>query len=447
LPTVCYHAATAVLPQSGSIGNGARWVPEGEVFAATEGEARELEEDAAQAAAVVLSDGTVTLGAQRLKAVLLLTFCLLVTGVFVTGVIAGSTVGAGIGVVVFGALSVLCALRLLRSRVHLRFGPDGLAIRSNFRTRRWAWNDVESFQAFEIHHQYNSTKHVGFDLRRLTPERQSFWQTANRGVSGVDVTLPDGYGLDYRDLAYLLALARDRWATEHGPSPSALADLELERAAERVRQDRLPLVTAALAIGCLVVYVMQTSRHGVFPEPLELQDFGAVSRDTLADGQWWTLFTAALLHANPIHLVLNLVGLGLFGLLLEREIGWPRLAVLAVSSAAVSSACSVLIHPSGVTVGVSGLIFALVGWALVRDKHRTRALGAIAWPSIVVGLVYTFFTPGTSIGGHLGGLIAGVVLARLLDPRDLLRRPHPSTPVEACGAPTGFDSGEPRWRR
>src|SRR3954470_10625166 len=24
---------------------------------------------------------------------------------------------------------------------------------------------------------------------------------------------------------------------------------------------------------------------------------------------------------------------------------------------------------------------------------------------------------------------------------------HPSTPVASCGAPTGFDSGDPRWRR
>ncbi len=24
---------------------------------------------------------------------------------------------------------------------------------------------------------------------------------------------------------------------------------------------------------------------------------------------------------------------------------------------------------------------------------------------------------------------------------------QPSTPVDACGAPTGLDSGEPRWRR
>ncbi|MCF3179960.1 phage DNA packaging protein J [Streptomyces polychromogenes] len=25
--------------------------------------------------------------------------------------------------------------------------------------------------------------------------------------------------------------------------------------------------------------------------------------------------------------------------------------------------------------------------------------------------------------------------------------PQPSMPVEECAAPTGFDSGEPRWRR
>ena len=387
------------------------------MFAAAETEARQLEGEVARLAEVVLADGTVTLGVTRWKAALLLGFCLLVTAVFVTGVLAGSTVGAGIGVLVFGAFSVLCALRLLRSRVHLRFGPDGLAIRSNFRTRRWAWNDVENFQAYEIQHQYNSTKHVGFDLRHLTPERQSFWQTANRGVSGVDVGLPDTYGLDHRDLAMLLALARDRWATEHGPSPSALADLELKREAARVRQDRVPLVTAALAIGCVVVYVLQTSRYGPFPGARELEGFGAVSRDTLADGQWWTLFTAALLHGNPIHLLVNLFGLGLFGVLLEREIGWPRLALLAVVSAAASSACSALIHAGGVTVGISGVVFALIGWALVRDRHRTRALGAIAWPSIIVGLVYTFLSPGTSIGGHFGGLIAGVGLARVLDVR------------------------------
>lgn len=147
MPRACYRAATAVLPPIGNAAVRAR----GAGVAATEGDARELDDDAAQAAAVVLADGTVTLGAGRLKAVRLLGFCLLVTAVFVAGVLAGSTVGAGVGVVVVvGALSVVCALRLLRSRVHLRFGPDGLKVRSSFWTRRWAWNDVENFRAYEI---------------------------------------------------------------------------------------------------------------------------------------------------------------------------------------------------------------------------------------------------------------------------------------------------------
>jgi membrane associated rhomboid family serine protease len=44
----------------------------------------------------------------------------------------------------------------------------------------------------------------------------------------------------------------------------------------------------------------------------------------------------------------------------------------------------------------------------VRDAHRTRALGAVAWATLPVGVIYTFLTPGISIGAHLGGLLAGL---------------------------------------
>lgn len=65
------------------------------MFAAPETEVRRLDGDAARVAEVVLADGTVTLGVTRWKAAPLLGFCLLVTAVFVTGVIAGSTVATG----------------------------------------------------------------------------------------------------------------------------------------------------------------------------------------------------------------------------------------------------------------------------------------------------------------------------------------------------------------
>jgi hypothetical protein len=65
--------------------------------------------------------------------------------------------------------------------------------------------------------------------------------------------------------------------------------------------------------------------------------------------------------------------------------------------------------------------------------------------------------PRLKVVAHVHGVEAGLLGQRRLPHqrarRELLRRelhpvPHqPSTPVDVCGAPTGFDSGEPRCRR
>jgi hypothetical protein len=125
---------------------------------------------------------------------------------------------------------------------------------------------------YEIHHQYGSQKLVGFDRRDLTPERQSFWQTVTRGMSGVDGSLPDTYGMRHEELAELLNAARDRYATEHGPSPSLLADIELQRQADAVPKDRLPVVTVALAVTCIVAYVIEVDAYGLIPDATELRE-------------------------------------------------------------------------------------------------------------------------------------------------------------------------------
>jgi membrane associated rhomboid family serine protease len=314
------------------------------------------------------------------------------------------------GVLLFGAGLVLAVLQLIPGRAYLRIAPDGLVARTPVKTSRWAWNDIEQFEAYEIHHRYGSTKQVGFDRRDLTPERQGFWQTIARGMSGVDAALPDTYGLDHRDLADLLDEARDRYATEHGVSESERADLALAAQAARVRQDRIPAVTALLTAACVAAFAVETARYGLFPGTGALLDAGAASRDALADGRWWTLLTANVLHGNLIHLVLNLIAFVLLGWLLEREVGWPRFGLLCAIGGIVAMACAVLLQIGAGTVGLSGVVFAVAGWAVLRDTHRTRALGVVAWAILPVGVIYTFLTPGISIGGHVGGLLTGLGL-------------------------------------
>ena len=314
----------------------------------------------------------------------------------------------GAGAVLFGAGLLLSVLQLVPGRAYLRIAPDGLVMRTPLKTRRLDWNDVENFTGYEIQQRYGSTKHVGFDRRDLTPERQGFWKTVSRGMTGVDGGLPDTYGFDHEELARLLNKARDRYATEHGLSPSARADRDLMEQAARVRQDRIPLVTAVLVAACVAAFAVEAGRYGLFPDPVELFDAGGAWRDGIADGRWWTLLSANLLHANPIHLVLNLVALAILGVLLEREVGWLRFGVVCVVSGVAAMGLAVLIQPGSVTVGISGVVFAISAWAVMRDTHRTRTLGVVAWATLPIGLIYTFLTPGISIGAHVGGLLAGL---------------------------------------
>jgi membrane associated rhomboid family serine protease len=210
----------------------------------------------------------------------------------------------------------------------------------------------------------------------------------------------------------------------------------MERAA-RVRQDRVPAVTAILAATCVAVFAVEVARYGPFPDASELLGMGAASRDALADGRWWTLLSANVLHGNPIHLVLNLAAFALLGVL-EREIGWPRFALLCLVGGIAAMACAVALQIGAATVGISGVIFGVSGWAILRDTHRTRALGTVAWGTLPVGVIYTFLTPGTSIGAHLGGLLAGLGLGRAFEraaPHD--DRTPARSAAEAADHPAG----------
>jgi membrane associated rhomboid family serine protease len=73
-----------------------------------------------------------------------------------------------------------------------------------------------------------------------------------------------------------------------------------------------------------------------------------------------------------------------------------------------------LLSPNSITVGASGAIFGVLGGLFVLERMRHIATGGQVAVLIVLNLVFTFTFGGISIGGHLGGLIAGAVLMYLM---------------------------------
>jgi len=146
-----------------------------------------------------------------------------------------------------------------------------------------------------------------------------------------------------------------------------------------------------------------------------INDFG-LRGISVADGEWYRLLTGGFLHAGIFHIGFNMFALFILGRLLEPAIGTPRFVALYFASLfAGSFGALALTNSLETTVGASGAIFGLFGAAFVIA--RGRGLNTIASELgfvLLLNLALTFGIAGISIGGHLGGLVGGLLCALVI---------------------------------
>lgn len=145
---------------------------------------------------------------------------------------------------------------------------------------------------------------------------------------------------------------------------------------------------------------------------------------------WWlTPLSATLLHAGAAHLVLNLVILVFCGLSVERTLGSTQTALLYAIGAYAAAAGQWALSPHSMApmIGASGAISAFVAvYALFNGQRRASAVGpfsagvvhvawlALGWIGIQLLIGVAGLGMPIAIGAHIGGFIAGLILARPL---------------------------------
>jgi membrane associated rhomboid family serine protease len=155
----------------------------------------------------------------------------------------------------------------------------------------------------------------------------------------------------------------------------------------------------------------------------------------VADGEWYRIVTGAFLHAGFIHIAFNMFLLYILGRMLEPAIGTPRFLLLYFASLLAGSfGALALTDPIEITVGASGAVFGILGATVLIARGRgfneiAGQLGIL----LLINLAFTFGAARISVGGHLGGLIGGVVCALLIvaGERGMLGRNR--YPIELAG--------------
>ena len=131
------------------------------------------------------------------------------------------------------------------------------------------------------------------------------------------------------------------------------------------------------------------------------------------------MITAGFAHdpSNPLHVLLNMYSLYIFGTILEPVIGrWRFLAIWLISIFGGSVAVMYLNSPNTLVLGASSGVFGLMAayFVLMRAVgQNSRGLVGL----IAINLAFGFLMPGISWQAHLGGLLAGGALTAVFTQR------------------------------
>jgi rhomboid protease GluP len=181
--------------------------------------------------------------------------------------------------------------------------------------------------------------------------------------------------------------------------------------------------TVALAAAMVGMYGLQLALGGGEEAAVRL---GALRADRVMEHhELYRLVAASWLHHGPVHLAINVAAFAQLGSLVEYVWGGLRMAVIFLATSLVAAVAACAFGPYGLpTYGASGGVLGLAGLAIaarwVGDPSLRLWLQEAVGRRLTVGVAFTFVAglllevglPDVVSGwGHVGGFVAGLVLA------------------------------------
>jgi len=173
-------------------------------------------------------------------------------------------------------------------------------------------------------------------------------------------------------------------------------------------------ITASIMIACFALFLLQ-----IFYEPFT--GLAALTPAMAVNGMYWQFFTYMFLHGSISHLAINMIGLFIFGAVVEKLIGVRRYLFLYIASGLGAGAFHILL--TGISdvpmLGASGAVFAvLTAYAVKFPKNWIIVFPGIPVPAALLVVFFAFFEffsgmlgfePGIANFGHLGGILFGFI--------------------------------------
>lgn len=221
-----------------------------------------------------------------------------------------------------------------------------------------------------------------------------------------------------------------RSALQH---PQEIADISLRRLEKNILDKTTPQVKTSnlyFTYGLILINAIITiSMLLLHQTNAWIVQFGASQNAVFGDGQYYRLFTSFFLHVGMMHFLQNSIYIYFFGGRCELLLGKGKMITLYMLSGLFSSLLSVTFHSGGsLSVGASGAAFGLMGAVLVISRIKGQRCVGMNYTSlllwVVIGILIGFLTPNVDNLGHIGGLVAGIVISYVMLYTENRSNPH-----------------------
>ena len=198
------------------------------------------------------------------------------------------------------------------------------------------------------------------------------------------------------------------------------------------RPVRLPVVTALIIVGNVLVFLLELMRGDAF-----VMQWSAIPAQIASGHHWITILTAMFMHGSWSHIIGNMIFLWAFGPEIEDAMGRGRYLLFYLAGGLLAMLAQILANPHSTVpnLGASGAIAAVMGGFIVtypRDRIKAvlfifvfvritlipAALLIGFWfltQLVHAGAVAQVQTGGVAYLAHIGGFVFGALTARLFE--------------------------------
>ena len=152
--------------------------------------------------------------------------------------------------------------------------------------------------------------------------------------------------------------------------------------------------------------------------------FSTFENTYLINNEWWRLVSPVFIHFSVIHLVFNCLWIYVLGQQIEKIDGKTLFITLIIFSGICGNYAQFISTGPSLFGGLSGCVYGMFGYTMITEFQKRNIIYGlppaiyifmIAWLVLgFIGVLSLFGLGNIANFAHLGGLIAGIVMAMVV---------------------------------